>query len=179
MAHPLQSFFSGIKLFSRLTAGELNDILRAVQPVQLNAGQRLFSQGDPGDAAFVIEAGSIDVFTEVDGEEVPVATLSVGEVLGELSLLDGAPRSASARANEETRLFRLDKQEFDFLRRNLRPAAFKLIREMAGTVCDRIRATNVHIAELLAGDVPAPDAPQPEHKRARGWLSRIFTRGDA
>lgn len=175
MAHPLQAFFARIKLFSTLTADELNDVLRAVQPASLAAGARLFRQGEAGDAAFVIESGAIEIYTEGPGGEVSVATLGPGQVLGELSLLDGSPRSASARAKEATTLFRLDKQEFDFLRQNLRPAAYKLIRSMSVTLCDRLRETNDQIGDLLAAD----EAPPPPAPRAKGgWLSRMLGRSE-
>ncbi len=177
MAHPLQAFFGRIRLFSTLTADELNDVLRAVRPLQLPAGQRLFRQGQAGDAAFVVESGAVEIYTEGPGGEVVVATLGPGEVIGELSLLDGSPRSASARAQGDTSLFRLDKQEFDFLRQNLRPAAYKLMRSMAMTLCDRLRETNDHIGDLLA---PPPDAKAeaPPARAKGGWLSRVLFRGD-
>ena len=59
MAHPLQAFFGKIKLFSSLSGDELNDLLRAIRPVQYSAGERLFTEGDPGDAAYVIESGEL------------------------------------------------------------------------------------------------------------------------
>jgi len=178
MAHPHQAFFSQIRLFSSLDAEELNDILRAVRPATLAPGQRLFTQGDPGDAAYVIESGSIEVFAEVNGEEIAITTMGRGEVIGELALLDGAPRSASARACEATRLMQLDRTEFDFLRRNLRPAAFQVIRAISQTLCERIRDTNDHIGRLLTHDEPATDSPaQPGSESTHsGWFRRLFSR---
>lgn len=177
MAHPLQAFFSQIRLFSSLSADELNDILRAVQPMNLTAGQRLFSQGDAGDAAFIIQSGSIEVFAESGGEEIAITTMGSGEVLGELALLDGSPRSASARACEATSLMRLDRTEFDFLRRNLRPAAYQVIRAISQTLCERIRDTNDHIGRLLTDDDSTQDpTDEPLPPTRSGWFRRLFTR---
>ncbi len=178
MAHPLQAFFSQIRLFSTLNADELNDILRAVRPKTLSPGQRLFTQGDAGDAAYIIEEGSIEVFAEVNGEEIAITTMSRGEVLGELALLDGSPRSASARACEETKLLALGKAEFDFLRRNLRPAAYQVIRAISQTLCERIRDTNDHIGRLLTDDESTPDDQNIEAlpPTRSGWVRRLFTR---
>ncbi len=177
MAHPLQAFFSQIKLFSALSAEELNDILRAVKPMSLTPGQRLFTQGDAGDAAYIIQSGNIEVFAESDGEDLAITTMSTGEVLGELALLDGAARSASARACEPTELLRLDRTEFDFLRRNLRPAAYQVIRAISQTLCERIRDTNDHIGRLLTDDESNQDpTDEPLPATRSGWFRRLFTR---
>lgn len=173
--HPLQQFFGQIPLFARLSGDELNDVLRTIQPHSLRAGQRLFSQGDAGDCAYVLQSGVIEIFTEANGHEVPIAKLDAGDVLGELSLLDGAPRNASARASEDTELFRVDKREFDFLRTNLRPAAYKLIREITRSLCERIRETNAHIGELIASE--QPDSAPPKPIPARHWVARMLSAG--
>src|SRR5687768_15121257 len=62
---------------------------------ELAAGQWLFREGDPGDCAFVIESGSVLVFRERQGERLPLATLKAGDLIGEMSLIDQLPRSAS------------------------------------------------------------------------------------
>jgi CRP/FNR family cyclic AMP-dependent transcriptional regulator len=64
---------------------------------------RLFYQGDPGTGLFVVASGLVKVVvTSEDGEEMVLVTLGPGEALGELSIVDGGPRSASAEALEPT-----------------------------------------------------------------------------
>jgi CRP/FNR family transcriptional regulator, cyclic AMP receptor protein len=64
---------------------------------------RLFYQGDPGSGLFVVASGLVKVVvTSEDGEEMVLVTLGPGEALGELSIVDGGPRSASAEALEPT-----------------------------------------------------------------------------
>jgi CRP/FNR family cyclic AMP-dependent transcriptional regulator len=64
---------------------------------------RLFYQGDPGTGLFMVASGLVKVVvTSEDGEEMVLATLGAGEALGELSIVDGGPRSASAEALEPT-----------------------------------------------------------------------------
>lgn len=70
----------------------------------LEAGETLFKEGDPGDSAFVIENGQLEVFRGADGEREVLALLGPGEMIGEMSLLDRLPRSASATARQPTRL---------------------------------------------------------------------------
>ena len=69
------------------------------------AGEIVFRQGYPADNAYVIESGQVEIFQELaDGKEEHVATLGAGQMFGEYGVLDDAPRSASARAVEDTTL---------------------------------------------------------------------------
>lgn len=65
-------------------------------------GETIFSEGEPGDWAYIIESGRVEVAISVDGQQYPLGILSKGDVLGEMAVMDTAPRSASARAIEET-----------------------------------------------------------------------------
>jgi len=80
----------------------------AGQPAQLHPGQTLFLRGDPGDAAFVVLEGEIEVRTiGRAGRELRVATLGPGSIVGEMSVLDGAPRSADVVAVRQSLLWRV------------------------------------------------------------------------
>ena len=70
----------------------------------LQAGEVLFQEGDAGDSAFVIESGQLEVSRGQGAEREVLALLGPGEMLGEMSLLDHLPRSASAAARQPTRL---------------------------------------------------------------------------
>jgi CRP-like cAMP-binding protein len=150
-AHPMAPFFLQIPLFAELNAGELNDILRGIKPVILESGGLLFFEGDPGDSLYVIQSGAVEVWVKMNnGEQTQVAMLEDQAVLGEMALIDGAPRNATVRAAKKTSLLRLDIEEFNYLRRNFRPAAYKLIRAISLVVCSRIRETNEQINNLYA-----------------------------
>jgi CRP/FNR family transcriptional regulator, cyclic AMP receptor protein len=76
-------------------------------------GESIFHQGDPGEALFVIADGIVKiVLVSEDGDEMVLATLGVADTFGELALIDGGPRSASARAVEPTTLFALPRESF-------------------------------------------------------------------
>jgi CRP/FNR family cyclic AMP-dependent transcriptional regulator len=68
------------------------------------AGELLFRAGEPGDDMFVIRAGSIRVYLEAAGKEKTLAILGPGEFVGEMSLLNGKPRSANAVVHEDGEL---------------------------------------------------------------------------
>ncbi|MGB0647723.1 MAG: cyclic nucleotide-binding domain-containing protein [Bradymonadia bacterium] len=160
MTNPLLAFFGGIPLFSKLNGEELGEIIRAIQPVTLTEGDFLFKETEPADAAFVVQTGSLSVYLDRRHGRIDLATLEAGSMIGEITLIDGGLRTATVRAISDCTLFRLDKSEFDFLRRNLRPAAYKLIREISITVCSRLRDTNQLIQEQWGTEPSTVDNTQ-------------------
>ena len=67
-------------------------------------GEAIFSMGEKGDCAYIVETGRIEVFITTNTEKVVLTTLGVGEIFGEMSVVDGSPRSASAVAIEDSEL---------------------------------------------------------------------------
>lgn len=65
-------------------------------------GDLIFKEGDPGDAAFIVETGSVGIFKNVEGEEIHLATMNPGELFGEMAIIDGSERMAHAVALEES-----------------------------------------------------------------------------
>ncbi|WP_173980158.1 cyclic nucleotide-binding domain-containing protein [Magnetospirillum sp. UT-4] len=71
------------------------------------AGEQIFAQGDLGDAAYIVHKGSVRLFQHVDGQRVEVAEVGTGGIFGEMAVLDGGRRSASAVAVDEALLSRV------------------------------------------------------------------------
>src|SRR5215831_9029769 len=67
------------------------------------AGDVLFEEGDPGEEMFVLQSGAVQISKIVNGEERPLATIGRGEFVGEMAILNGKPRTATAIALEDTR----------------------------------------------------------------------------
>lgn len=67
-------------------------------------GEVIFSEGDTGDCAYIIDKGRVEIFVGTDGEATPIAVLGVGEIFGEMAIIDGSDRSASAIALESCEL---------------------------------------------------------------------------
>ncbi len=65
-------------------------------------GQTVFYEGDPGNTMYIMESGTVDIFKEVEGETIRLATLKKGELFGEMALIDGSDRMASAVAGEDS-----------------------------------------------------------------------------
>lgn len=83
----------------------------AAQSVDIHKDQIIFSEGDAGDCAYIIEKGRVLVYITKDKEEIPLTILGEGEIFGEMALIDNQARSASVRALEDVRLAIVTKQQ--------------------------------------------------------------------
>jgi CRP/FNR family cyclic AMP-dependent transcriptional regulator len=100
-------------LFRRLPDRELARVADRMARRRYRRGEVIFHEGDPGDALHLVTAGRVKIArVSVDGAEAIVTTLGRGDVFGELVLLDGAPRSASATALEPTDTLTLSRSDF-------------------------------------------------------------------
>jgi CRP-like cAMP-binding protein len=100
-------------LFTEAAPDDLQEVIRHVRRRRFRRGEVIFHEGDPGDALHVVASGSVKiVLSSAVGEEAIIATLHPGDFFGELSLLDGAPRSATATAVEATETVSLPRQTF-------------------------------------------------------------------
>ncbi|MGZ6793956.1 MAG: cyclic nucleotide-binding domain-containing protein, partial [Mycobacteriales bacterium] len=85
-----------VELFSGLPGDVLLQVASVARPREYDRGELLFVEGDVGDALLVLVSGSVTVFrTSPEGDRAALTVLEPPEVLGEVALLDGAPRSAS------------------------------------------------------------------------------------
>ena len=75
-------------------------------------GELIFRRGEPGVHAYFIERGSVDVIIEKDGADFVIAQLGPGEIIGEMSMIDDAPRSADVIATSDTELIVIQRSRF-------------------------------------------------------------------
>lgn len=74
----------------------------------------VMSEGDEGNSAYIIQSGSVEVYTENEGSKVELAHLDVGEIFGEMSLIFDGPRAASVRALEDCNLIVITRESFKY-----------------------------------------------------------------
>ena len=104
-----------VPLFAELPDADLEKLAAGLTRMTLAAGDELFAEGDHGGSAYVITSGEVEV-VKVSGEtDVRVAVVGVGEVIGEMALLDEAPRMASVRALSDVSLIAIPKANLDTL----------------------------------------------------------------
>ncbi len=108
------AFLRESELFENQSAEVIRAVLAQGQLLEFGPGAVIFRQGDQGDRLFVVKSGVLEVVaTPTDGSEATVvAYLGTGEVIGELALLTGSPRSATVRSPEHAVLFAVDKAVF-------------------------------------------------------------------
>jgi CRP-like cAMP-binding protein len=108
------AFLRDSELFENQPAEVIRAVLAQGQLLEFGPGDVVFRQGDQGHRLFVVKSGVLEVVAvPTDGSEsVVVAYLGTGEVLGELALLTGSPRSATVRSPEHAELFAVDKGVF-------------------------------------------------------------------
>jgi|GEM_PF-1833210 cAMP-binding proteins - catabolite gene activator and regulatory subunit of cAMP-dependent protein kinases len=89
----------------------LNDAV-PLEHIRFAATERIFSQGDVGEAAYVVVEGHVTLFQHHDGQRIEIGTVAPGEIFGEMAVLDGGRRSASAVAAVDCLLARVPQTVF-------------------------------------------------------------------
>ena len=136
------AFLKASELFGSQPEEILQAIIAVGSFVNCGPGQILVQRGDPGDCLYIVKDGVLEVLARPDGGDLtPVAYLGRGEVVGELALLTGSPRSATIRSPEHAVLFSLDKATFVDLMEML-PA---FTRSLCLLLARRLETTNLKV----------------------------------
>lgn len=143
-----------VELFGGLDEQVLVRIASVARPHEFDRGELLFVEGDVGDALLVLVSGSVTVFrTSSDGERAALTIVESPDVLGEIALLDGAPRSASVEATEPSLVLSLSRAEFFALLRH-QPAVLEPLMRQLGSMIRRLTEQAAdHVFLDLAGRV--------------------------
>jgi small-conductance mechanosensitive channel len=112
-AQPLKDLLRQVDYFQNLTNEQLRQVIESGYRQRLLAGEVLFQENDPGNAFYIVLAGSVEVVSETLQKQLTI--LAAGKFFGELSLMLGVPRSATVRALEATNLFVINQLGFQKL----------------------------------------------------------------
>ena len=150
-----------VPLFADLEEEELERFSRVAVPRSFPAGTRVFDEGDRSDACYIVREGSFRVTREhSDGRAITLATLGPGEVFGELAMLDGDTRSASAEALSDGELLALPANDVRGLLARHPEISVKLVAALVR----RLREANERISRQSFQTVPS---------RVAGVLSQL------
>ena len=149
-ARPPTAALSAMPLFRGLDDDALESIARGLRTRRFRRGEVIFHLGDPGDALFIVSSGAVKITLPSEtGDEAILATLRPGDFFGELALLDGAPRSATAAALEPTETLVLPRQRFREL-----IATEPVIRDaLLASLARELRRLTLHVEELHFLDI--------------------------
>ena len=118
-AKELIELLSRCDLLRHLPPEEIEAILPCVRTRRLGPGQILFSAGDPGDALYIVASGKVEILKANASDEVPddqpIASLGEGEAFGEMALLSGSSRTATARSAGAVELLEISRKDFERL----------------------------------------------------------------
>jgi len=161
---------ASVPLFAGLDAAGLADLARGMRVRRFRRGETVFHVGDPGDALFIVMAGSIKITLPADtGDEAILATLRSGDFFGELALLDGAPRSATAVAIEPTETYVLSRDGF----RELIASQAQMREALLATLAAEVRRLTNHVEELHFLDITGRLASRLVRLAAEGGSTRL------
>lgn len=130
-----------------------------LEPVRFQAGDVILEEGEPGDSCYVIEEGKVRIEvrrSHVDTENV-LEVLEPGAFLGELSLLDRLPRSASAVAETDVVAHRFTADALDDLLQQHPAVGTALLRELGRDAAQKLRHTTARLATLVLPEEPDPE----------------------
>lgn len=149
-AAPAERYIADLPLLARLPVEDMRALASRGRMRTFPAGTTIFSEGEKGDSLHVVVDGRVRIsVTSGSGDEATVAMVGPGDCFGELSLLDGRPRSASAVASTITKTFVVTRDAFgEWV--GERPAAALAILE---TLSLRLRRTDEALADLAFLDL--------------------------
>jgi CRP-like cAMP-binding protein len=146
---PALEILSQIDLFAELPQEHLRRVVNIGIEEQHRSGATIFSEGDSGEQFYVILDGAVRISRIVPGMgEEALAVLRPGAYFGEMSLIDDAPRSATAICHEACRLFVIHRRDLEDLLFVDRDLAYELLWNLVRTLSRRLRASNDKMAFL-------------------------------
>jgi len=158
------ALLGGIPLLADLDDGQRRRLAAENRELVFAAGEPVVREGDVGDSMFVVVDGEVDVRAAGGARgTVSLARLGPGQVFGELSLLTGAPRSATVAATVETRVLEISKASIAHLLEAERGLVDKLGAALAARLADRSR--------LLTGEAVAPATEPDMFRRIRDFFA--------
>jgi CRP-like cAMP-binding protein len=135
-----------IPLFAKLEPSKLKLLAFTAERITYEPDQNLFSQGDVGDAAYIIVEGAAKVIVDTPDGELEVAALGRNDFVGEIAILCDVPRTATVRASAKTITLRITKDLFFRLVAEFPEMSVEIMRELAS----RLEHTTQQLREALA-----------------------------
>jgi CRP-like cAMP-binding protein len=144
------TFLSRVPLFVGIERRFIEVLAGIMQLAAKPAGTVLCKQGDPADACFIIGRGQVEILVGDAGHERAVAVLGAGRIVGDVALIDGKRRSATARCQTDVTLFTFRRDDFDRLLHAANPASMRLLDNLVRELASRVRGVNEQLTAVFA-----------------------------
>lgn len=131
-----------IKILGGLSDHQIERFAQLMEERNVKQWEKIFTQGSPGDAMYLVLEGELRVRLMADGKETILTTLGAGEFFGEMALFDSAPRSAEVVANKDSILLKVSSAKFEELETRAPELAAPILAAIGKTLVARIRDSN-------------------------------------
>lgn len=148
----MKESLKNLLFFSYLSPEQMHEVMKYIEVLEINTGDVLFHEGDEGDYVCFIVSGSLEVMkmTSWQNFTTVIAQLYEGSCIGEMSLIDHEPRSATIRANEDTRLAILTKKAFEAMVATKPVLGVNILKGVSHILSDNLRSTTDKLADEVA-----------------------------
>lgn len=139
-----------IMFFSDLSDNELAVVSQIVKKKDFKLGDTVFKESEDGQSLYIIRKGEVKACkTAPDGELFTLTIMKDGDIFGEMSFLDGRPRSATVVAVSDIETYMMDKGEFETLVDGNPRIIYKLLKNIVFTIHSIVRGMNSRYIEMI------------------------------
>jgi CRP-like cAMP-binding protein len=151
LSKAIVDFFHDLPIFSRLNADEVRLVAKHMNVLELQPGETLFEESDRGNFMCFIAHGTLEVIKKPgrSDQEVVITTLRKGQSIGEMSVVENLPRSATVKARATTKLFILSQAAFDHVLSKHYHIGIKLLKGIAILLSNNLRKTSSRLADHM------------------------------
>jgi len=146
----ISDFLLNTPLFDGLKANEIKNIAKHLSFIELSKDDILFKEGEKGNSVFFVVEGTLDVIKEsLTGESVIITALHRGRSIGEMSIIDDFPRSATVKARTQVKLVILTREGFDLLLEENPQVGIKILKKISRLLSLNLRKTSSRLADYM------------------------------
>lgn len=133
---------ASISIFRDLDRRELEIVSKHIFEKRVEKDSIIFSEGMPGEVLYIIMSGSVEIIkTSFDNKDKILATMRANDIVGEMSLIDSKPRSATGRTCEDSVLLAITKRNFEEMLNSDPRIAAKILKSMLKIISERLRVS--------------------------------------
>lgn len=151
MEENIKDLLVKIPMFAGLNDEELEIINNHIELFEVEQGAILFEEGNQGDYVCFVVNGRLEVTKRtITGEDFVLNTLTRGQSVGELSIIDNRPRSATVRAKTEATLFTLKRSDFEVIMQEYSEISIKILKGLSLLLSKKLRQTSSRLISYMA-----------------------------
>lgn len=160
---------AGVELFELLDADELNELAAVIDEISLEADEVLFQAGDFGESLYIVDEGNVELYIkDTAGQKIILKIAEENDIFGEISMLDNRPRSATAVALTDTKLFALDRDDLLLLFQKKPDAGLNMLAAMSGMLREADNLLRTRVSKNVNEEMEEKLSPL---QRVADWIA--------